>query len=78
MTGDTLPNGSNYALSGIKPVYTLNGITALRRAADVCEACAYGERVDAGLVLFARMAERLAQGTLQGDEVEALVRLMRG
>ena len=55
----------------------MTGPESLRRAADVCEACAYGERVDAGLVLFARMAERLAQGTLQADEVEALLALIR-
>lgn len=49
-----------------------------RRAADAAEACACGDRVDAGLTLLARMAERLVQGTLQGDEVEAWVRVMGG
>lgn len=53
------------------------GPAALRSAADTCEAIAYGERVDAGLVLIARLAERLALGTLQADEVEGLMALIR-
>lgn len=56
----------------------MTGPNALRRAADMAEASACGDRVDAGLVLLARMAERLVQGALQGDEVEAWVRVMGG
>lgn len=51
------------------------GPNALRRAADVWEACAVGDDTDAWLVLVARALERKALGTLQGDEWGALVRL---
>lgn len=51
---------------------------ALRRAADTVEACAYGERSDAIITLLARLCERVAMGTACQDEVEALVRLVRG
>ena len=40
------------------------------------EACAIGDDTDAILVLFARMVERKALGTLQPDELGALVRLL--
>lgn len=56
----------------------MNAPTSFRRAADTVEACATGEQKDALLVLWARAGERLAMGTLQVDECEALVRLMRG
>jgi len=56
----------------------MNAPTALRRAADTVEACAISDDTDALLVLWARAGERLAMGTLQVDECEALVRLMRG
>lgn len=49
---------------------------ALRRAADTVEACAISDHTDALLVLWARAGERLAMGTLQVDECEALVRLL--
>lgn len=49
---------------------------ALRRAADTVEACAIGPDTDALIVLLARMAERKAMGTLQADELGALVRLL--
>ncbi len=51
---------------------------ALRRAADVVDACAVSDETDALLVLWARLAERKAMGTVQEDEVGALVRLMVG
>lgn len=51
---------------------------ALRRAADVVEACAIGDDLDALLVLWARMIERKAMGTLCSDEVAALVKLTVG
>ena len=51
---------------------------ALRRAADVVEACAIGPETDALLVLWARMIERRAMGTMCGDEVAALVKLTVG
>jgi hypothetical protein len=70
-----------YALKDINPDYALKGINAaeaLRRAADTVETCAISDHTDALLVLWARAGERLAMGTLQADEVDALVRLMRG
>lgn len=69
---------TDYAPKDINPDYALNGINALRRAADMAEASACGDRVDAGLVLLARMAERLVQGTLCEDECLALVAVLRG
>ena len=51
---------------------------ALRRTADVVEACAIGDDTDALLVLWARMIERKAMGTCCSDEVAALVRLTLG
>jgi hypothetical protein len=51
---------------------------ALRRAADTVEASAIGPETDAILTLWARLAERKAMGTVQTDEVAALVRLMAG
>lgn len=54
------------------------GAQALRAAADTVEACAISEETDALLVLWARLVERKALGTLQADECEALLRLMRG
>lgn len=48
---------------------------ALRAAADTVEACAISDRTDALLVLWARAGERLALGTLQADEAEALIKL---
>ena len=54
----------------------MTGPAALRRAADMAEASACGDCVDAGLILLARMAERLVQGTLCEDEVEAWVMVM--
>jgi len=51
---------------------------ALRRAADVVEACAVSDETDALLVLWARMIERKAMGTCCSDEVAALVRLTLG
>lgn len=51
---------------------------ALRRAADVVEACAIGDDLDALLVLWARMIERKAMGTCCSDEVAALVKLTVG
>ena len=59
-------------------VSRMNGPAALRRAADVIEATAHGERVDAGLVLIARLAERYARGLAFEDEAAALVGLLRG
>lgn len=70
-----------YALKDINLDYALNGIKspdALRRAADVVEACAIGDKTDALLMLWARMIERRAMGTLCSDEVAALVRLTVG
>jgi len=52
------------------------GPDALRRAADMAEASACGDRVDAGLVLLGRMAERLVMGTLSEDEAGALVAVL--
>ena len=49
---------------------------ALRRAADTVEACAIGDETDALIVLLARMAERKAMGTLQADEIAALLAIM--
>lgn len=51
---------------------------ALRRCADTVETVAISDHTDALLVLWARAGERLAMGTLQADECEALLRLMRG
>jgi hypothetical protein len=51
---------------------------ALRRAADVVEACAIGDDTDALLVLWARIIERKAMGTCHADEVAALVMLTLG
>lgn len=51
---------------------------ALRRAADTVEACAIGERADAIITLLARLSERVAMGTVQPDECEALMVLVRG
>jgi len=56
----------------------MNAPTAFRRAADTVEACAISDDTDALLVLWARAEERLAMGTLQVDECEAVVRLRRG
>ena len=70
--------GPDYAPNDINEVYALNGISALRRAADVIEATAHGDRVDAGLVLIARLAERYALGLAFDDEAAALVVLLRG
>ena len=55
----------------------MTGAKALRSAADTVEACAYGERVDAGLVLIARFAERYAQGLAFEDEAAALATILR-
>lgn len=55
----------------------MNAPQALRAAADTVEACAYGERVDAGLVLIARFAERYAQGLAFEDEAVALATILR-
>lgn len=70
-----------YSLKDINGDYALNGIKsheALRRAAGTVEACAISDDTDALLVLWARAGERLAMGTLQVDEYEALVKLMQG
>lgn len=48
---------------------------ALRRTADVVEACAIGDDLDALLVLWARMIERRCMGLAFEDEFLALVRL---
>lgn len=56
----------------------MNAAAALRAAADTVEAIAIGCQTDALLVLWARAGERLAMGTLQADEAEALLRAMRG
>lgn len=56
----------------------MNSPTALRRLAELADNTACGDRVDAGLVLLARMGERLIAGTLQPDEAEALVAVLRG
>jgi hypothetical protein len=66
-----------YALKDINPVYALNGIEAMRRAADVIEAVAIGDEKHAGLVLIARFAERYALGTACEDEAAALARLFQ-
>lgn len=55
----------------------MNSPTAFRAAADTVEACAIGDDKDAILVLWARAGERLALGTLQADECEALLRLIQ-
>ncbi len=49
---------------------------ALRRAADVVEACAIGDRVDAIITLLASAAERAALGTFRKDEAEAIIALL--
>ena len=49
---------------------------ALRRAANTVEACAISDATDALIVLLARAVERKALGTLQEDEVRALLLLM--
>lgn len=56
----------------------MTAANALRRAADAVEACAIGDRTDAIITLLARLSERAAMGTVQDDEVEALVALVRG
>ena len=56
----------------------MTGPQALRNAADTVEAIARGERVDAGLVLIARLAERFAMGQAFEDEVVALGAVLRG
>ena len=58
------------------PSRRMNAPDALRRAADVVEACAIGDDLDALLVLWARMIERKAMGTCQADEVIALTNLL--
>ena len=58
--------------------YPLRGIEAICRLAELADNTACGDRVDAGLVLLARMGERLIAGTLHGDEAEALVRVLGG
>lgn len=51
---------------------------ALRRAADVVDACAIGPETEALLVLWARLIERRAMGTAHTDEIAALVKLTVG
>ena len=55
-----------------------NSIEALERARETCKACAYGERPDAIITLLARLSERVAMGTVQDDEVAAIMVLVRG
>ena len=50
----------------------------IRHVADVVEASAIGDRLDALLVLWAGVAESAVAGTLREHEAEALLRLMRG
>lgn len=56
----------------------MKGPAALRAAADTCEAIAYGERVDAIIVLLARLSERVALGQACEDEIAALMGLLKG
>ena len=50
----------------------------IRHVADVVEASAIGDNLDALLILWAGVALDAVAGTLRHDEAEALLRVMRG